>query len=469
LATTSGQFIINGGILDAKQFRTANSAGGLTAYRQTGGDMTLRGRFQRTVTGVTDVASLKTVPLNTTRAGNGINGNVGTFNIDQDANLFEMTGGTIEVLDVCGIDGGSIGRAFEVNSMPAYVNVTGGSVIIRPTTGSGTDYTYYVATAAAVGEFSIDQASGTQQVRLTNIPAKSGVTARNPSLNVLGDITLTGNNATLNASGYDVLTGANFSLPAGTTYTPGANTTTFNGSGTNTFTYDGTITAGFNNLVIDKEGGTLTVSRTAPTTTAVSGYFSLLGGTFSDGGNTFNIAGNVINSGTHNGSGLLALTGTTAQTIGGDGNGVFQNLTLNNTSGGAGSAAVSLTAGITVNGILTMTSNRIFNIGSYNLNLGATASLSGTFSGTRFIATNGDIGDKGITKTFSSNSFTFPIGVIPTAVRYTPVTFNLSTNPATYGSVTVFRWIEQIKPVRTVERSHLFLEERSQDLHWVQP
>ncbi len=193
-ATTSGQFIINGGTLDAKQFRTANSSGGLTAYRQTGGTLTLRGRFQRTVTGVTDVASLKTVPLNTTRANNGINGNVGTFNIDQDANIFEMTGGTIEVLDVCGRDGGFIGRAFEVNSMPSYVNVTGGNVVIKPTSGTGTDYTYYFVSAAPLGNFTIDQSSGTQAVQLINI-SKAGVTARNPSLNVLGNITLTGTNA----------------------------------------------------------------------------------------------------------------------------------------------------------------------------------------------------------------------------------------------------------------------------------
>ena len=66
-ATSAAQFIVNGGTLDTKQFRTANNSGGLTAYRQTGGTFTLRGRFQRTVSGVTNVASLKSVPLNTVR------------------------------------------------------------------------------------------------------------------------------------------------------------------------------------------------------------------------------------------------------------------------------------------------------------------------------------------------------------------------------------------------------------------
>ncbi len=437
-ATSAAQFIVNGGTLDAKQFRTANSSGGLTAYRQTGGTFTLRGRFQRTVTGVTNVASLKSVALNTTRADNGINGNVGTFNVDQDANLFEMSGGTIEILDVCGRDAGNIGRAFEVNSMPSYVNVTGGTILIRPTTGTvATDYPYYVVSAAPLGNFTIDQVSGTQTVQLTNI-TKAGVTARNPALEVLGNLTLSGTNANLTTNNYDVIIGGNFGLPVNTTYVPGTNTTTFNGSTPGTFTYNGAITGGFNNLIIDKPSGSVTVTRTTPNTTAINGNFSLLDGTFNDGGNTFNIYWDVINSGTHSGSGLLALTGTVAQTIGGDGDGIFQNLTLNNTNGAAGSYPITLTANITVNGTLTLSNNRIFSIGSNGLNLTSTGTLAGTFSATRFIATNGDIGDRGITKMFNSNSFVFPIGVIPTDVRYTPVTVTLSATPTTYGSITVF-------------------------------
>jgi len=437
-ATAAAQFIVNGGNLDAKQFRTANSSGGLTAYRQTGGTLTLRGRFQRTVNGVTNVMSLKSVPINTARADNGINGNVGTFNIDQDANLFEMSGGIIEILDVCGRDAGSIGRAFEVNSMPSYANVTGGTVLIKPTSGTvSPDYTYYLVSAAPIGNFTINQVSGTQDVQLTNI-TKGGVTPRDPPLEVLNNLTLAGANATLNAGNYDVIIGGNLNIPVNTTYVPGNNTTTFNTSQTSTFTYNGTISGGFNHLIIDKNEGSLIVSRTTPNTTSINGNFSILGGNFNDGGNIFNIYGIVINSGIHSGSGSLALTGTNTQTIGGDGNGIFQNLTLNNTNGAAGSFPVSLASGITVNGMLTLTSNRIFNIGGFNLNLTSTGNISGAFSATRFIATNGDIGDKGITKTFGSTSFVFPIGVIPTDIRYTPVTITLSTAPTTYGSITVF-------------------------------
>ncbi len=348
-----------------------------------------------------------------------------------------MSGGTIEVLDVCGRDAGNIGRAFEVNSMPSYVNVTGGTILIRPTTGTATDYPYYVVSSAPLGNFTIDQVSGTQTVQLTNI-TKAGVTPRDPALEVLGSLTLSGTNASLTTNNYDVIVGANFGLPVNTTYVPGNNTTTFNGSAPGTFTYNGVITGGFNNLIIDKPSGSVTVSRTTPNTTVIKGNFSILDGTFNDGGNTFNISGNVINSGTHSGSGLLALTGTAAQTIGGDGDGIFQNLTLNNSNGAAGSYPITLTANITINGTLTLSNNRIFSIGSNGLNLTSTGTLAGTFSSTRFIATNGDIGDRGITKMFNSNSFVFPIGVIPTDVRYTPVTVTLSATPTTYGYITVF-------------------------------
>ncbi|MCK4979794.1 MAG: hypothetical protein KAS62_05325, partial [Candidatus Delongbacteria bacterium] len=198
---SSGEFIINGGTLDGKQLRTANSSGGLTAYRQTGGTLTLRGRLTQTVSGVSTVADLATVPLNTTQTTNGINGDLGTFNIDRDDNIFEMTGGTIEILDVCGEDASSISRAYEVNSLPAYYSVSGGSVQIIPTDGSDTDYNYYIASSAPIYNLTIDDAASSGfDVLLTDIPAKSGVTARtNPPLTVSNDLTFT-NNATLDAN-----------------------------------------------------------------------------------------------------------------------------------------------------------------------------------------------------------------------------------------------------------------------------
>ena len=61
----------------------------------------------------------------------------------------------------------------------------------------------------------------------------------------------------------------------------------------------------------------------------------------------------------------------------------------------------------------------------------------------RYIQTAGNAGDGGITKVYSpsSPSFVFPIGaptLIPVkAVKYTPATIGFSSDPSTYGSVTV--------------------------------
>ena len=68
----SGQLIINGGTVDAKQFLSST---GSASYTQTGGIFILRGRFQRTPAAYSTVADLTDVSvatLNTSRATNGI-------------------------------------------------------------------------------------------------------------------------------------------------------------------------------------------------------------------------------------------------------------------------------------------------------------------------------------------------------------------------------------------------------------
>jgi hypothetical protein len=429
----SGQFIINGGTLDSKQFRTANSSGGLTAYRQTNGTLTLRGRFQRTVSGVTDVASLRTVPLNTTRAGNGINGNVGTFNVDQDANIFEMTGGTIEILDVCGVDGSTIGRAFEVNSLPSYVNVSGGSVIIRPTTGSGTDYPYYFVSAAPIGNLTISQSSGTQPVQLTNI-TKAGVTARDPSLNVLGSIILSGTNARLTANNYNVEAGGNFDLPTGTTYTPGNNRTIFDGKGSQTFTGNGTITSGFNTLRIDKPSGTLTMAGT-PASYIIRDSLQIAGGTISDGGKTLYVSRHIYVAGTHTGAGRIVLNGTANQNITYEisGNPALGNVVLSNNAG-----ATLINNGTM--GSFTFSVDALMNLGSYKLTINTTP-VAG-YSQNRYFNTNGIASNGGLRLAVNAASLTtgnnllFPVG---TSGKYTPVTIVGNSAPGSgngYVSIT---------------------------------
>ena len=145
-------------------------------------------------------------------------------------------------------------------------------------------------------------------------------------------------------------------------------------------------------------------------------------GTLNDNSKVINLAKDVFNSGVENGTGKIVLNGTLTQSI--DGNGLYNNVELNNTN--AAAAPVSLAANMTINGALTFSQSKIFNIGIYNLQLNASASIVNG-SATRYIQTAGNAGDGGLTKVYTSTaSFVFPIGaptLIPVrAVKYTPAT-----------------------------------------------
>jgi hypothetical protein len=392
-----GYIYIEGGTVNTTQLKQADINGRVT-YHQTGGRFNITGYADSR--GSSAVFALPTSDFEFTMSGGevyiaGVNTTTTNgIDIQVSSSNYNVTGGTFTVLRPSGADDQA---DFEINSTVPFYNL-----VLKDTSLAGTNTGYILQS----------------------------------NLVVFNDLTI--EDETLDAANFDVTVGGDFTINSGATYIPGTNTTTINGAGNNSFFYEGAITSGFNNLVLDKTGGSIAFSRSSPTTIPVRGTFDLLGGTFDYDGNTINVSGNITNSGTHSGSGVFTLVGTAAQTIGGDGNGVFQNITLNNTNGANGSYPVSLTADISVNGTLTLQSARVFNISNYGLLLTSTGALSGTFSATRFIATTGEAGDKGITKTFSSNSFSFPIGVIPTAVRYTPTTITLSTTPTAYGSVTVF-------------------------------
>jgi hypothetical protein len=417
----SGQIIVNGGIIDAKQLREYGTTGSGSAYIQNAGTLILRGRFVRPVaTGsISDLTSISGAL--SARAANGTSGGYGTFNINNSSNVFSMSGGSIRIYDVCTT--GSV-NAVNIISSAANTSVTGGTFEFMPLTGTGladaASHLIY-SVAASFGNIAINRGAGcTTTVQLNTYP-----------LTVIFDLTLT--SGSLLANNLNVTVGGNFTVSTGTTYNSGTNTTTFNGSAGQNFTIDGTINngaAGLTNLAINKTADTLTLAG-SQTSLTVQGTFGLTAGTFDDGGKTVIIAGNITNSGTHTGTGKIQLTSTAIQTIGGDGNGVFSNVELNNTN--AATAPVSLTANTTVNGALTFSQNKLFNISTYNLTLGSTASIvnGGT---NRYLQSGGNAGDGGLTKVYSSTTaFSFPVGVS----NYTPASLGLSTAPSVYGSITV--------------------------------
>jgi hypothetical protein len=417
----SGQFELAGGSVDAKQFRAAGGTGGLASFTQTGGTLYLRGRFQRTPAAYSTVNDLKdfsTTTLNTTRIANSLDGNAGTFNLNDPANVFNMSGGIMRIYDVCGTGAGQNG-AFEVFSSATNINVIGGTIEIIPTTGSGTDATsYLIETTAPVYNLLINRASGTTPVQLNTY-----------ALEVLKNLTI--QSGDFSANDLDVSIGGNFTIQNGTTYTPGTNRTIFNGTGAQSLAVNLAAPLTLNKLIIDKTATDVLTLAGTQNIINVTDSLRLMNGQLNDGGKTVNFAGNLYNSGVHYGSGKLVANGTLLQNISGDGTGVFENLELNNTN--AAAAPVSLLANTRLNGQLTFSQDKIFNINTYGLTLSGSANIinGGT---NRYIQTSGNAGDGGLTKIYASPAtFNFPVGV----VNYTPAALGLSGAPTSYGSITV--------------------------------
>ncbi|MCJ7448505.1 MAG: hypothetical protein MUO72_12520 [Bacteroidales bacterium] len=423
-SVASGQFVINDGIIDAKQFLSST---GSASYTQTGGLLILRGRFQRTpvaYTTVADLTDISSATLNTTRSINGTNPAFGTFNLENTGNIYTVSGGTIQIYDVTGTGAGEQ-EAFDVKSSAANINVTGGTLEIIPVTGSGladaVNYSLFIN--APVGNLVINRSSSTSVVRIST------------PMVVQNDFSLTSGDFL--ANNFNLTIGGDFTIENGTTYTAGTNLTTLNGTADQIFTINLAVPLSLFTFTIDKPAGVSVNLAGSQNTLTVTDNFRLVLGTMNVSDKTINVARDVYNSGVQSGSGKIVLNGILTQSI--DGNGIFENVELNNNN--AAAAPVSLAANMTIDGVITFSQDKIFNIGTYNLKLNSLASIVNG-STTRYIQTAGNAGDGGLTKAYlSPAAFTFPVGA-PTItparpVKYTPATIGFNTPPAVYGSITI--------------------------------
>jgi len=428
-STASGQVVINGGIIDAKQFLSST---GSASYNQSGGTFILRGRFQRTPASYTSVAALTDMTvssLNTNRATSGINASYGSFNLENTTNIYTVSGGTIRIYDVTTT---GTAKAFDVKSSLANINVTGGTLEMIPTTGTGTDASsYLIYSTAPVKNLVVNRTGSTADVRLS------------AALAVSGNLSLT--SGVLNANSNDLSVGGNFLAGSGTTYTTGTNITTMNGASAQSLIVNTATPLSFSSFTLSKPAGSTLTLEGSQGTVNISSALRIVAGTLDDGGKTINVSGNVYNSGIARGAGKVVFTGSSAQTI--DGAGTFTNLELANTA----ATPVALLANMTVNGALTFSVNNLLNIGTYNLHLSSSASIVNS-GAARFIQTAGNSGDRGLSRTYSSaNSFTFPVGV---AGKYTPATIGFNAAPATYGTITVIP-VDYEHPLTAVKNQSL--------------
>lgn len=362
---------------------------------------------------------------------------------------FNMSGGNLIINQAT--EGGSGGNFSIVLGMDAAnCSVTGGTITINQNNCNAD-----ITCSVPLWNLVID---GLNQNRSSNIRDYDGGYGSIPvaaqPLTVLNNFTLL-NSATFSTTNptpdANVTIGSNFTINAGTTYNPGTNTTTFNGGKVQTFTNSGTINGNLGSLTITNNGTDVNIAGTNTTLTLDGDLVIDAGTTLRDGGKAINVYGNLTNSGTHyrpaSGAGSIRLTGTTAQTITGNGSGVFNNLFIDK-SGSSAANQVTLDCNIAIKGNLrlagsaTAASPSYFNIGKNNLFIDSTANIySGltgtatTFTNYRMIRTNGLSSDAGVTKQYNSiNDVTFPLGV---GTNYLPSTIGFTSEPTTYGTINV--------------------------------
>jgi hypothetical protein len=411
----TGQLIIEGGTVNAWMFRTSTTA---TSHRgsfsQSGGTFNLTG------------------------AGGGIT-HYAIFSLPYDDNVFQMSGGTINITRAF-VGGITVHGGIMIGSTLGNYNVTGGTINVTITPSAA--YNFDISSRAPLYNLNISRNAGVGgQARLNSIPwsydgsGANTVTFPTYPLVVLNDFTINGANAPVfNAQNSNVTVRNQMTVNNGGTFQTGTQTLSFDGAGAQTFTVSGSLSTGLSTLSIDKSASTLTIAGTVGTIT-VRDDLNLVSGTIADGGKTINVAGDISNNGTHSGAGKIAMNGTTAQLLTGSSTGIFGNLDFSNTAGVAGSTQITLSSNIQVNGNLGLTTDRVTAIGTRTIILSATSSITGTFSNNRHIKTSGLLSDGGIRKTFNSTSaFTFPLGY---GTNYAPATIQFTSAPTTWGSLDV--------------------------------
>ena len=182
-------------------------------------------------------------------------------------------------------------------------------------------------------------------------------------------------------------------------------------------------------------------------TNVSDGAIALTGTLKLDGNYTNNVSASDILVTPAPGS-IVALTGTTPQTLGGSTTipFTFSNLTVNNSSG------VILANSAQVNGALTLTSGLV-NIGISNLTMGLAATIAGTPSASAMVIATGT---GQVRKLFNSpGSFTFPVGDNSGLAEYSPVALTFTSGTFAAGAYTGVNLVNAAYPDPYITGSYL--------------
>jgi len=403
-----GELIVNGGKLSTRQIRTGNT--GAASFVQSGGEVEILGRYTYDVSGVTDAASLQTVPYSTVENGYRLNGTA-AFNFASPASLFAMTGGTMRIYNT---SGGSTSRAFRLMTAQGNTNVS----------DAGTVYLEIIRNT----QYDVECPNSRLPSLIVNRNAPTGTNGARlySDIKVAGNIVLSGYGILqTNTPNYNLTVSGNFTIGSNASYTPGLNRTIFNGSSNTAFTVNGTINGDLYSMEIDKSSATLTLAGTNGNIN-INGELSLVCGTFNDGGFTITARGNIVNSATHTGLGKILIAGALAnRTIGGNGSGIFGNVEVNE----AVDILSTLTANQRVAGNLTFTSGSL-SLDYFSLTLDGNLSpnVQTGYTIQTLIRTRGEASDGGFFRKINANgSYLFPVGTNTDGIdRFTPAVVTVS-------------------------------------------
>jgi hypothetical protein len=344
-----------------------------------------------------------------------------TANTFSAATLALKSGAAIVVKETLTLTSGVLsietGGTLSVNS-GATIVLSGGQLVTNGgtvTLSSGYNVTYMTTgitaglelTGGSLGNLTINIPSGQKVTLSSDLTVTGTLTLASGTLNLgSSNLTLTGDIA---ASGTgDVTSTLSSSITIKTTQ-----------SITGVLTFSGSSNA-VNNLTIDvgsgnhaQINGDLSVNGSLALTTGIliinQSNFSIMGN-IASGNGTLSTSSNdnlTINTSTSLTGGLQFASGSTVN-----------NLTINILDGGT----VSFNSGLLVNGTLTLTKGHI-NIGSNNLQIAATGSITGASSSAYIITAMGGSLTLALTAG-STSAMTFPIG---TSSNYFPAAISLNT------------------------------------------
>ncbi|MFN0048060.1 MAG: beta strand repeat-containing protein, partial [Cytophagales bacterium] len=402
-----GEVVIEGGTINTTKYRTSDQ------YTQTP-----RGSFNMSG-GVLNID-----PTNISGASDA---DFSMFCLPYDEQIFIMSGGIVNIYtQQTGNNGG-----IQIAAKSGNYNVTGG--------------TFNVTVVGAAGIFNINStaplynlnvyataANTSQGVTMTTQANPGDVVLPNPfpalPLTIINNLFINGTiPAKLSLGSQTLNLNKDFQLATNARLDATSGTINFNGSSAQTALINGAVLGAINNVSVNTSNNS-TVSLQGSLSVLTITSLNLNSGVLNDGAKNLRITGNVVINGTHTGNGNIELAGTSTQSITSNGNGVFNNLLLNNTNGAIGSVPVSLSGNLRISTALNLVSDRIFDINTSGITFLSNSIVTTTgnsFSSNKFLRTSGNQSDVGISRFTFNNATTllYPIG---TGTNYTPVTATIS-------------------------------------------